>query len=245
MLVTGIVFFSSFESKIDFGTFRVHDRSRQFLTQRARHIRKVSDWERTALAGRTSRSYQIIIQKLIEYYAPLRAKDSSTEPGSKSSEADPTAGMEDLDIRDREVLTRIARHWYSKASDKALTTGRLYHHLAILVRSKALQQLFYNAKSLCVVIPLTSALESILTLFDPVFNTNNHQSQYKLPPRYVSCEGYGLLFILRISSQRALSPRKRNLLDYWTTDRKSDPQVYGTGISHCSCKMRSSASFCS
>jgi len=38
--------------------------------------------------------------------------------------------IKDNDIRDREVWTGVARHWYSKASDKAPTTDRLYHHLA-------------------------------------------------------------------------------------------------------------------
>ncbi|KAE9374243.1 hypothetical protein N431DRAFT_455027 [Stipitochalara longipes BDJ] len=71
--------------------------------------------------------------------------------------------IEDEDIRDREVWTGVARHWYSKASDKAPTTGRLYHHLAILARPRpnALQQLFYYAKSLCGIFP--SGRESILT----------------------------------------------------------------------------------
>jgi Est1 DNA/RNA binding domain len=103
--------------------------------------------------------------------------------------------IEDDDIRDREVWTGVARHWYSKASDKAPTTGRLYHHLAILARPNALQQLFYYAKSLCVVIPFTSARESILTLFDPVLNTENHQGQYRLPPLDTSfVRAHGLLF---------------------------------------------------
>ncbi|KAM3064714.1 hypothetical protein ACMFMG_010634 [Clarireedia jacksonii] len=90
--------------------------------------------------------------------------------------------IEDDDIRDREVWTGVARYWYSKASNKAPTTGRLYHHLAILARPNALQQLYYYAKSLCVVVPFTSARESILTLFDPVLNTENGQGQYQLPP---------------------------------------------------------------
>lgn len=103
--------------------------------------------------------------------------------------------IEDDDIRDREVWTGVARHWYSKASDKAPTTGRLYHHLAILARPNALQQLFYYSKSLCVVIPFTSARESILTLFDPVLNTDNHQSQYRLPPLDTAfVKAHGLLF---------------------------------------------------
>jgi hypothetical protein len=103
--------------------------------------------------------------------------------------------IEDDDIRDREVWTGVARHWYSKASNSAPTTGRLYHHLAILARPNALQQLFYYAKSLCVVIPFTSARESILTLFDPVLNADNHQGLYRLPPLDTSfVKAHGLLF---------------------------------------------------
>ncbi|KAI9649245.1 hypothetical protein NHQ30_001813 [Ciborinia camelliae] len=90
--------------------------------------------------------------------------------------------IEDDDIKDREVWTGVARHWYSKASDKAPTTGRLYHHLAILARPNALQQLYYYSKSLCVAVPFASARESILTLFDPVLNAENGQGQYRLPP---------------------------------------------------------------
>ncbi|KAM3067144.1 hypothetical protein ACMFMG_011698 [Clarireedia jacksonii] len=72
--------------------------------------------------------------------------------------------IEDDDIRDREVWTGVAHHWYSRASNKAPTT-------AILLR-----------KSLCAVVPFTSARESILTLFDPVLNAENGQGQYRLPP---------------------------------------------------------------
>ncbi|KAL0937334.1 uncharacterized protein CTRU02_207065 [Colletotrichum truncatum] len=78
--------------------------------------------------------------------------------------------IEDDDPKDREVWTAVSRHWYSKASDKAPTTGRLYHHLAILARPNALQQLFYYTKSLCVPIPFLSARESIMTLFEPHLN---------------------------------------------------------------------------
>jgi len=80
--------------------------------------------------------------------------------------------IEDDDIRDREVWTGVSRHWYSKASDKSPTTGRLYHHLAILARPNALQQLYYYTKSLCVPIPFSSARESIMTLFDPLLNSS-------------------------------------------------------------------------
>jgi hypothetical protein len=53
--------------------------------------------------------------------------------------------IEDDDIQDREIWTGVSRQWYSKASNKAPTTGRLYHHLAILARPNALQQLYYYA----------------------------------------------------------------------------------------------------
>ncbi len=74
------------------------------------------------------------------------------------------------DIFEREVWTGVSRHWYSRASDKAPTTGRLYHHLAILARSNPLQQLQYYSKSLCVENPFHSARESIMTLFDPIMS---------------------------------------------------------------------------
>lgn len=90
--------------------------------------------------------------------------------------------IEDDDIRDREVWTGVARHWYSKASDRAPTTGRLYHHLAILARPNATQQLYYYAKSLCVEVPFVSARDSIMTLFEPLLNADNIQSQYRLSP---------------------------------------------------------------
>ncbi|KAM0360231.1 hypothetical protein ACHAPK_011855, partial [Fusarium culmorum] len=80
--------------------------------------------------------------------------------------------IEDDDIRDREVWTGVSRQWYRKASEKSPTTGRLYHHLAILARPNALQQLYFYTKSLCVPIPFSSARESIMTLFDPVLSNS-------------------------------------------------------------------------
>ena len=77
--------------------------------------------------------------------------------------------IEETDVKDRETWTNVARSWYCKASDKAPTTGRLYHHLAILARPKAVQQLYFYVKSLCVPIPFPTAKESIMSLFDPLF----------------------------------------------------------------------------
>ncbi|RSL99589.1 hypothetical protein CEP52_009668 [Fusarium oligoseptatum] len=77
--------------------------------------------------------------------------------------------IEDDYIRDRETWTGVSRHWYSKASDKSPTTGRLYHHLAILARLNTIQQLSYYIKSLGVAVSLRNAArESIMTLFDSV-----------------------------------------------------------------------------
>jgi hypothetical protein len=75
--------------------------------------------------------------------------------------------IEDEDIRDRETWAGVARSWYSKAADKNPTVGRLSHHLAILARPNALQQLYYYATSLNCVEPFLSARESIMTLFRP------------------------------------------------------------------------------
>ncbi|KUJ21773.1 uncharacterized protein LY89DRAFT_729275 [Mollisia scopiformis] len=103
--------------------------------------------------------------------------------------------IEDDDIRDREVWTGVARHWYSKASDKAPTIGRLYHHLAVLARPNAVQQLFYYSKSLCVAIPFTSARESILTLFDPILDSDPSTMCHRLPPLDIAfVKAHGLLF---------------------------------------------------
>lgn len=81
--------------------------------------------------------------------------------------------IEEDDIRDRELWTGVARNWYSKASNKAPTTVRFYHHLAILARPNAPQKLFYYAKSLCAVAPFTSAQESTPAHLGPMLNVDN------------------------------------------------------------------------
>ncbi|KAL2067550.1 hypothetical protein VTL71DRAFT_1975 [Oculimacula yallundae] len=87
--------------------------------------------------------------------------------------------IEHAGIRDRETWSRVARQWYSIASDRAPATARLYHHLAILARPNALQQLFYYSKPPCVAFPFPSARDSILTLFAPTPDADS--SQDRLP----------------------------------------------------------------
>lgn len=109
--------------------------------------------------------------------------------------------IEDDDIRDREVWTSVSRHWYSKASDKAPTTGRLYHHLAILARPNPLQQLYYYTKSLCVPIPFSSARESIMTLFDPILDPNGTLNSRLIPIDVFFVKAHGILFSNKFSEE--------------------------------------------
>ncbi|KFY94734.1 hypothetical protein V498_03751 [Pseudogymnoascus sp. VKM F-4517 (FW-2822)] len=78
--------------------------------------------------------------------------------------------IEDDNVRDREVWAQVARQWYLKSANRSPITGRLYHHLAILARPDALQQLLYYGKSLAVFVPFTAARETIMTLFEPTPN---------------------------------------------------------------------------
>ncbi|CZS92380.1 uncharacterized protein RAG0_02797 [Rhynchosporium agropyri] len=145
--------------------------------------------------------------------------------------------IEDDDIRDREVWARVARHWYSRASDKKPTTGRLYHHLAILTRPNALQQLFYYSKSLCVVIPFTSTRESILTLFEPVLNSDNAHGQYRLAQFDTAfVKAHGLLFTNRNVKQFDATVNEfLGLLDnqIGRVTRKFMEQGYHIAVANC------------
>ncbi|KAI9779925.1 MAG: hypothetical protein M1839_007081 [Geoglossum umbratile] len=102
--------------------------------------------------------------------------------------------IEDDDIRDREVWTGVARFWYSKAADKSPIVGRLYHHLAILARPNALQQLYYYTRSLSCVQPFLSARESILTLFDPILCGTEPAYHRSLPVDTAFIRAHGILF---------------------------------------------------
>jgi hypothetical protein len=89
--------------------------------------------------------------------------------------------IEDDNLSDREVWTSVSRYWYSKASDKSPSTGRLYQHLAILARP--------YTKALCLAAPFCSARESILTLFDPILaRQNTHLPSQDL--QYVSAHAF-------------------------------------------------------
>ncbi|ELQ33852.1 hypothetical protein OOU_Y34scaffold00863g4 [Pyricularia oryzae Y34] len=96
--------------------------------------------------------------------------------------------IEDDDLHVREVWTAVSRQWYSRASDMAPTTGRLYHHLAILARPNVVAQLFYYAKSLCVPVPFSGTRDSILTLFEPIM-ADTHGKLNAVDCALVRCHG--------------------------------------------------------
>ncbi|ORY12920.1 hypothetical protein BCR34DRAFT_481742 [Clohesyomyces aquaticus] len=103
--------------------------------------------------------------------------------------------IEDEDVRDRETWAGVARSWYSKAADTNPSVGRLYHHLAILARPNALQQLYYYARSLTCVKPFSSARESILTLLDPILGRQTAASYpHSLPIDTSFIHAHGVLF---------------------------------------------------
>jgi hypothetical protein len=103
--------------------------------------------------------------------------------------------IEGNDTQDSEIWASVAKYWYSKASNKASTTGRLYYHLAILARPNALQQLFYHSKSLCVAAPFAPTQESILTLFNLVLDADPAHGQLRILPLDMAfVKAYRLLF---------------------------------------------------
>ncbi|KAF2803996.1 uncharacterized protein BDZ99DRAFT_426165 [Mytilinidion resinicola] len=102
--------------------------------------------------------------------------------------------IEDEDLRDRETWAGVARFWYSKAADKSPYVGRLYHHLAILARPNALQQLYYYSRSLTCVVPFMSARESILTLLDPILGRSSASYTHSLPIDTSFIRAHGILF---------------------------------------------------
>ena len=72
--------------------------------------------------------------------------------------------------------------------------GRLYHHLAILARPNALQQLYYYSRSLTCVKPFPSARESILTLLDPILGRAVATYSHALPIDTNYIKAHALLF---------------------------------------------------
>ncbi|RPA72632.1 hypothetical protein BJ508DRAFT_183341, partial [Ascobolus immersus RN42] len=76
--------------------------------------------------------------------------------------------VEERDAEIRDIWTDRAREWYYAATDIFPTVGRLYHHLAIVARQNAIEQLYLYVKSLTVDLIFTGTRESVLILFQTV-----------------------------------------------------------------------------
>jgi len=112
------------------------------------------------------------------------------------------------DPLDREIWSRVARFWYTKATDSNPDTGRLYHRLAILSRQYSLQQLFLYTRSLTCLYPFEGARESIKTIFNSFLNgkapVNSRSSSFET----VFVKAHGLLFSNVSASQYEAAVRQ-------------------------------------
>ncbi|KAI3534620.1 hypothetical protein CABS02_13201 [Colletotrichum abscissum] len=78
--------------------------------------------------------------------------------------------MKDDHLQDREAWTSATRQWYSEASHRYPSIGRLYHRLAVCAKPNTLEQLFFYTKSLCVRVPFLDARDSLATFFEQNMN---------------------------------------------------------------------------
>ena len=85
--------------------------------------------------------------------------------------------IEDDDVQDREIWSGVAKSWYDNAANSTPSKGRLYHHLAVLAKTRTLNQLSLYTRSLSCTIPFESARSSILTLFEPISKTEEIASR--------------------------------------------------------------------
>ena len=123
--------------------------------------------------------------------------------------------VEDDDQRDRDVWSGVARSWYSKAADKNPSTGRLYHHLAILARPYTLQQLSFYTRSLTCSNPFESARTSIMTLFNPILNGKESAYHRSTSVETMIIKAHGILFCRQAMDQfyAIVEQLKSGLLD--------------------------------
>lgn len=147
--------------------------------------------------------------------------------------------IEDDHIHDREIWTQVARQWYLKSANRSPTTGRLYHHLAILARPDALPQLLYYGKSLSVPIPFAAAKESIMTLFEPILYPKIRKA--RCPPvitAFVKCHAILFTGHSKDTFSDTLS-EYADLMDSYIDQKDKDylEQGYSMAISNCMALM--------
>ena len=97
------------------------------------------------------------------------------------------------------VWRNIARFWYDRAANKTPTTGRIYHHLAILARPCSIEQLSLYTRALTCLTSSESARESIMTLFNPILHSQSSASRRSSSFDTVFIRAHGILFTSRSS----------------------------------------------
>lgn len=110
--------------------------------------------------------------------------------------------IEDGNLRDREAWSGVARFWYSKAAEQSPDVGRIYHHLTILARPNALQQLSFYVRSLNSANIFEHAHCSTMTVSDSIdkeSSTHNPSSSTQVP--LIKDHGFLLSDKLRISDE--------------------------------------------
>ncbi|KAF2278984.1 uncharacterized protein EI97DRAFT_484742, partial [Westerdykella ornata] len=96
--------------------------------------------------------------------------------------------------QDREPWLRVARYWYCKAANMNPSIGHLYHHLGVIARPNALQELYYFARSLTCVERFKLARDSILKLLDDPIEGLPSNSFSHVPPIHRSyIQAHGVL----------------------------------------------------
>ncbi|KAF2836784.1 hypothetical protein M501DRAFT_979324 [Patellaria atrata CBS 101060] len=116
---------------------------------------------------------------------------------------------------DREIWIEVARFWYTKAARKNPHVGRLYHHLSILARANALQQLYLYSRSLTSAQPYSKARGSIAMLFDQVVAEPSSDISLTWEAHYFRAH-------IAIFSRGSLETFKSNVSEYL---RQLDPHI--------------------
>jgi hypothetical protein len=104
--------------------------------------------------------------------------------------------IEEVDMRDRETWSNVARTWYNIAADKSPNIGRIQHHIAVLARPNIVQQLFYYSKALISIVPFPNARDSIMLLFTPLLDRDDpvYLERYSLVESGL-VTAFGIMFI--------------------------------------------------
>jgi hypothetical protein len=104
--------------------------------------------------------------------------------------------IEDEDVRDRDTWAQVARSWFTEATDRDPTVGRIYHHFGILARADPLQQMYYYTRSLTSGALFPAARESLEeTLLNPILGLVPARHIHALPIDTGFIKAHAMLFL--------------------------------------------------